>query len=259
MGSEVLVAFLAGLLVATLTTPVGVSGAVLLLPIQLSVLGMPSPAVSPTNLLYNVVSVPGALLRYQRTGTAWLPLARRLLVGSVPGAVLGSALRVLLLPDGTLFRGLVALLLLVLGSWILSQSRRHPSAPALRLTDRGLTTVGAVAGLIGGIYGIGGGSLLAPVLVLAGIGVGSVAPAALLSTFVTSCTGVATFALLSASGHPEAAPFWVLGLSCGLGGLVGGYLGASLQPRIPQHALRAGLGALLVVIGLAYLAVLTLR
>ena len=40
----------AGLVIAALTTPVGVSGAVFLLPVQVSLLGVPSPAVTPTNL-----------------------------------------------------------------------------------------------------------------------------------------------------------------------------------------------------------------
>ena len=47
------------------------SGAVLLLPFQVCVLGTPSPAVTPTNLVYNVVATPGALYRYpaeQRLG-----------------------------------------------------------------------------------------------------------------------------------------------------------------------------------------------
>ena len=46
---------------ALVATPAGVSGAVLLLPVQLSVLGVPSPAVTPTNLLFNVAATPGAL------------------------------------------------------------------------------------------------------------------------------------------------------------------------------------------------------
>ena len=49
--------------IAVATTPAGVSGAVFLLPVQVSVLGIPSPAVTPTNLLYNVVATPGALAR----------------------------------------------------------------------------------------------------------------------------------------------------------------------------------------------------
>jgi uncharacterized protein len=39
---------------------------VLLLPFQVSVLGTPSPAVTPTNLLYNVVSTPVAGVRWGR-------------------------------------------------------------------------------------------------------------------------------------------------------------------------------------------------
>ena len=54
----------AGFVLATLTTPVGVSGAVFLLPVQLSILGVPSPQITPTNLLYNVISGPGGLLRF---------------------------------------------------------------------------------------------------------------------------------------------------------------------------------------------------
>ena len=44
--------FLAALVISTVTTPVGVSGAVFLLPIQLNLLHVPNPAVTPTNLLY---------------------------------------------------------------------------------------------------------------------------------------------------------------------------------------------------------------
>ncbi len=49
---------LCAFLLTLVTTPAGVSGAVLLLPIQLSVLHVPSPAVTPTNLLFNVVAAP---------------------------------------------------------------------------------------------------------------------------------------------------------------------------------------------------------
>ena len=62
------VALAAACLIATVTTPAGISGAVLLLPFQVSVLGTPSPAVTPTNLLYNIIATPGALYRYWRQG-----------------------------------------------------------------------------------------------------------------------------------------------------------------------------------------------
>ena len=65
-------------LLALVTTPAGVSGAVLLLPIQVSVLGVPSPAVTPTNLLYNVIATPGGLYRYGRQQRAGGPQFLRL-------------------------------------------------------------------------------------------------------------------------------------------------------------------------------------
>jgi hypothetical protein len=50
------VALAAAFVIAVLATSAGISGAVLLPPFQVSVLGTPSPAVTPTNLLYNVVA-----------------------------------------------------------------------------------------------------------------------------------------------------------------------------------------------------------
>jgi hypothetical protein len=56
------VALAAAFAIAVVATPAGISGAVLL-PFQVSVLGTPSPAVTPTNPLYNVEATPGALYR----------------------------------------------------------------------------------------------------------------------------------------------------------------------------------------------------
>jgi hypothetical protein len=72
----------AAYLVAVLATPAGISGAVLLLPFQVSVLGTPSPAVTPTNLLYNVVATPGALYRYWRQHQTGGRLALILIAGT---------------------------------------------------------------------------------------------------------------------------------------------------------------------------------
>ena len=74
------VALAAAYLIATVTTPAGISGAVLLLPFQVSVLGTPSPAVTPTNLLYNIIATPGALYRYWRQGQTGGRLARSRLI-----------------------------------------------------------------------------------------------------------------------------------------------------------------------------------
>src|SRR4051795_6220907 len=92
-----LVALAAAFVTAAVASPAGISGAVLLLPFQVSVLGVPSPAVTPTNLLYNVVGTPGGLLGYRPAGALHGTLARLLLAGTLPGVVVGAVIRVELL------------------------------------------------------------------------------------------------------------------------------------------------------------------
>jgi uncharacterized membrane protein YfcA len=184
------VAVMAAFGIAVLATPAGISGAVLLLPFQVSGLGTRSPAVTPTNLLYNVVATPGALYLYWRRGQT------------------GGRLAVLL---------------------------------------------AAVVGCVGGIYGIGGGSILAPVLIGTGRSPREVAPAALASTFVTSVAGVISFLILSAHHHGSVAPDWPTGIALGIGGLAGAYTGARIQRRLPDVLIRRVMGVLVVAIGASYL------
>lgn len=243
-----------GMLIAVVTAPVGVSGAVFLLPVQLSIFGVPSPAVTPTNLLYNVVAVPGALLRYRRDGVLRGPLVRRLVLGTLPGVVLGALIRVFALPGPDVFRLLVAVLLLPLGTWLIIRTLRPGPADRARHepSPRAVTGLALTVGVVGGIFGIGGGSVLGPVLVGRGLPVAKVAPAALASTFATSVVGAATYALLALTHSGDIAPDWALGASCGVGGLLGGYLGARLQPHLPETFLRLLLGTLAAALGALY-------
>ncbi|MYT79316.1 hypothetical protein YW3DRAFT_07152 [Streptomyces sp. MnatMP-M77] len=248
-----LLGFSAGLLISVATAPVGVSGAVFLLPVQVSLLGMPSPAVTPTNLLYNVVAGPGALLRYWRAGRLGGTLTRLLIAGTLPGVVLGALIRVFAVPGPRLFRLLIAALLLPLGLWLGLRTLRPASARGPRqLSPRATRTLALIVGIVGGIYGIGGGSLLGPILVGRGTPVATVAPAALAATFTTSTVGATTYALLALTTTGDIAPDWLLGLSCGAGGLFGGFLGAHLQPRLPETALRLLLATLATSIGSLY-------
>lgn len=54
-----------------------------------------------------------------------------------------------------------------------------------------------VVGIVGGVYCIGGGSILGPILVGTGLSVAVVAPAALASTFIASIVGAATSGVCS--------------------------------------------------------------
>jgi uncharacterized membrane protein YfcA len=254
MGDRLL-GFAFAFVISTITTPAGVSGAVFLLPVQVSVLSVPSPSVTPTNLLYNVVAIPGALVRFAREGILWGRLTRLLILGAMPGAVIGAVIRVEVLSGADAFLIVVGAVLAPLGLLLVARRPTERATGRARIGEPWLVTLSLAVGIVGGIYGIGGGSVLAPVLVSAGLSVRSVAPAALASTFLTSVVGIATYGVLSLRAEGNIAPDWVLGLFLGAGGLLGGYLGASLQPRIPEHTLRRVLGVLALALGVRYLIV----
>ena len=250
------VALVAAYLIAVLATPAGISGAVLLLPFQVSVLGTPSPAVTPTNLLYNVVATPGALYRYWRQGQTGGRLALVLIAGTLPGVIGGSVIRVELLPGPRVFDLVVAAVLVPLGTWLAftRPSRRdEPGRPPWLIPVPVLVVLAAGVGCVGGIYGIGGGSILAPILIGTGRRPAEVAPAALASTFVTSVAGVITFTILSLHHHGPVAPDWPTGIALGAGGLAGAYTGARFQSRLPDAAIRRLVGVLVIAIGARYL------
>nr|WP_238436762.1 sulfite exporter TauE/SafE family protein [Frankia sp. AgB1.9] len=251
----VLLGFVAGLSLALFTAPVGVSGAVFLLPVQLDLLHVPSPSVTPTNLLFNVVATPGSLLRYRHQKQLGGPLTGRLVVGTLPGVILGAVVRVHLVPGAHLFRLLLAVLLLPLGAWLCVRTLSHgrSARPATPPRPRTLNVTALLVGFVGGVYGIGGGSILSPLLVARGLPAAQVAPATLASTFVTSVVGAATYAVLALTTTGNIAPHWALGLACGAGGAVGGYLGARLQRRLPDTILRLLLGGLAMALAVAYL------
>jgi hypothetical protein len=249
-------ALVAAFVIAVLATPAGVSGAVLLLPFQVSVLGTPSPAVTPTNLLYNVVATPGALYRYWRQHQTGGRLALVLVAGTLPGVIAGSVIRVELLPGPRVFELVVAAVLLPLGLWLTltrPPGTSKPGRPVRAIPDPVLVLLAVVVGCVGGIYGIGGGSILAPILISTGRPPAQAAPAALASTFVTSVAGVVTFTILSIHEHGPVAPAWPTGIALGVGGLAGAYTGARIQPRLPDTLIRRLLGILVIAIGARYL------
>ena len=150
------VALVAAYVIAALATPAGISGAVLPLPFQVSVLGTPSPAVTPTNLLYNVVATPGALYRYFRQGQTGGRLALVLIAGTVPGVIAGSVIRVEVLPGSRVFALVVAAVLVPLGTWLTfsrpspADRTDHPARliPVLALALALAAAVGCVGGML---------------------------------------------------------------------------------------------------------------
>ncbi|MHB8810500.1 MAG: sulfite exporter TauE/SafE family protein [Desulfobulbaceae bacterium] len=118
----------------------------------------------------------------------------------------------------------------------------------------GIFALSFIVGIVGGIYGIGGGAIIAPFFItFFGLPVYTVAGAALMGTFVTSAAGVAFYQAM-APFYPgvSVAPDWLLGILFGLGGMAGMYLGARCQKFMPARTIKWMLAAIIVFTALKY-------
>lgn len=263
---------LVSFLISSITSTGGLSGAFLLLPFQMSVLGFTSPAVSPTNLLYNIVAIPSGVYQFFKEKRLVWPLVWTVILGTLPGVFFGAVIRVKYLPDPKSFKLFVGIVLLYIGFRLLTTIVKSPlasqnkskkdfsrfyvkpiaynfkriryefenkihTAPTL-----GIFILSIIVGVIGGIYGIGGGAIIAPFLVsVFQLPVHTVAGAALLGTFITSLVGVVFYSLL-ASFYSQPTliiqPDWLLGLMFGIGGAFGVYFGARIQKYISEKIIK---------------------
>lgn len=270
---------LVAFIISFFTSMVGVSGAFLLLPFQMSILNYTAPSVSATNLVYNLVATPGGVYRYLREGRMVWPLVWVIVVGTLPGIVIGYTLRVMYLPDPRDFKLFAGLVLLYIGYRVLAEflPRTEAISPhpvtAIRMLKFSLAKasfsfgeqvfsfsvpamflLALVVGVIGGTYGIGGGAIIAPFCVaLFGLPVHAIAGAAIAGTLFTSVAGVALYSLLPAPAGMATQPDWALGLLFGVGGFAGMYFGARCQKRVPQKTLKLLLGLLLLLLAGYYI------
>lgn len=273
--------------VSALTSMGGLSGAFVLLPFQMSVLGYTAPGVSATNFVYNVVAIPLGVYRHLRDGRLAWPLFALLVAGTVPGLFLGYVIRVTFLPDPHHFRVFVGLVLGYMAVrllWgVVAELRGRPvarpkpsvgGAPVGRISGGSLRLaraaiefdghrytfataplflVSLVVGVIGGAYGIGGGAIMAPFCIsVLPLPVHVVSGAALFSTWVTSIAGALCYALAPSGEAAGARPDWLLGALFGLGGMAGIYVGAVLQRYVPSLVIRTVVGLTLVFIAIRY-------
>ncbi len=276
---------LVAMLVSAITSTGGLSGAFVLLPFQVSVLRFTGPAVSPTNLLFNIIAIPAGVWRFYREGRIVWPLAWVVIAGTLPGLLAGVYIRVKLLPDPRSFKLFVGAVLAYVAARLIQSllARRRPVSQTnsqssdftisnAQLNWRslsycfvgqthsaptwGIVGLTAVVGIIGGTYGIGGGAIVAPFLVSVWrLPIHTVAGAALLSTFVTSIVGVLYYWLLAPlliDSTFSTTPDWHLGLALGVGGAIGIYLGASLQKFLPGGLIKGVLAACLLFIAGKY-------
>jgi len=257
-----LLPFIAAFIIGLICSPAGVTGAFLLLPFQLSVLGVTSPIANSTNLLYNILSIPGGAYNFWREKRFLLPLAIALVLGYLPGMYLGTLVRIHLLGDVRAFKAFVAAVLLYLGiRLILSKSQRIEGEMKILKSSslkvefsfaNSIFTFNPLAialtsftiGIVASAYGVGGGAILVS---LYSLPIKAIAGANLVGTFAASVFGLASYTAL---GYP---PNLENGIAMGAGGAMGIFIGSKLQGRVEERKLRILLSLLIIGISAKYI------
>lgn len=107
-----------------------------------------------------------------------------------------------------------------------------------------LIGIGIVSGLFAAMFGIGGGVVIVPLLMLLTRMPPRIAAATSLATLLlTSMIGTARYA---GSGHID----WAAAILIGAPAVLGVLLGIRFQKRLPADWLIIGFGALIIAIGL---------
>jgi uncharacterized protein len=268
------------------TSMAGVSGAFLLLPFQMSVLGFVSPAVSATNLVFNIIAIPGGVVRFIREKRIVWPLTWMVIAGALPGVVIGGLIRLHWLPDPGHFRIFAGFVLLYICMLLIADIHREWSRSVTKTPQKNqqnfevevlnvswhslryrfqeeiyqckLTRVfglSLLVGILGSVYGIGGAAIISPILVaLYKLPIHTIAGATLMGTLVTSVAGTGFYEIAAPFyGDMAIRPDWPLGALFGLGGLCGIYLGARVQRFVPAIWLKSLLSLLILCVSGRYL------
>jgi len=110
-----------------------------------------------------------------------------------------------------------------------------------------LLGIGLIAGFFGALFGVGGGIVIVPLLVLlCGFDQRRASATSLTAILVSSVAGAATYAL---HGDVKPGAAALIGIPAVLGVL----LGTALQQRVPVHRLSYGFAVLLAAVGVRLL------
>ncbi len=221
-----------GLLLGALGGLFGIGGGLLAIPALGLLFGLDQQLAQGTALVMVVPNVLLALWRYhQRNRIDWRH-ALLLGVSSFVLAWVGAAVAVGLDAEA-MRRGFVGFLL-ALAAWSLTQVflRSAAGTTELRRPWPWLGVLGGGAGLLGGLFGVGGAVLATPVLTLL-FGVSQVVAQGLSLALAAPSTAVA---LITYGVHGQVE--WSTGIPLAVGGLLGISWGVRLAHALPQRLLR---------------------
>ena len=209
---------------------IGGGGSILAVPLLLYVVGVPEPHIAiGTSALAVSVNAFINLFGHWRAGTVKWPCALLFAAAGALGAAIGSSLGKIM--DGEKLIFLFALVMFGAGIAML-RSRADAGNPYVHLNPTiavKLAVFGLLAGGLSGFFGIGGGFLIVP-----GIMLGSGMP--LLNAIGSSLFSVGVFGITTAANYALSGFVdWRIALEFILGGALGGFLGMKAAIRLaPQ-------------------------
>ena len=250
-GETLLLALMSGALIGLVLGLVGGGGSILAVPLIVHVVGTGSPHLAiGTAAIAVALNAAASLVGHWRAGTVKWRCAGVFALFGVIGAAIGAEIGKVI--DGQALLALFGLLMIGVGLSMLRKRRVEPRADVRLTRDSArhllprLIPIGSGVGLMAGFFGIGGGFLIVPGLMLAtamplanAIGTSLVAVTALGATTATS------YAL---SGLVD----WTLAGALVGGGIVGAGLGIALGNRLAAHkrAMEIGFAAVVVLVGM---------
>ena len=173
-------------------------------------------------LMCNIIVVSGNSFNYIRAGNHNFNLLLPFLIGSIPFAFLGGALKI----DKDFFEILLFLVLSIAGILLLINNKSYENE---NLTIKKINfiyslIIGSVLGLVSGIVGIGGGIFLSPILfLLKAERPKIISTTASLFILINSISGILG-QFTKDKTFDELINYWPLFLSVLIGGLIGNYL-----------------------------------
>lgn len=237
---------------------VGVGGGFLVVPMLVLVWGLSMQDAAGTSLLMIVFTSTSSTLAYWRQRRIDYRLGTILALGTIPGALAGAYVTSLL--ESELLEGLLGIFLLGLAVRMLiarelPDRRPDPDGSCTRMVDahghvfeynakpnKGLPG-SFMAGIVSGTFGIGGGTLIVPLLRLGlSVPMHIAVPTSMFMMIFTSLSAGVTHAALGHARLEYAIPL-ILGI------VVGTQIGARLARRTKARVLEKILGLCLLVVG----------
>ena len=226
---------------------IGGGGSILAVPLMFYLVGVPDAHVAiGTSAIAVGATAAANLFQHARRGTVKWRCAAVFAAAGVAGAFAGSSISKLV--DGQRLLVMFALLMFVVGASMLRR-RKSVGSEGVHLSRENLPkllALGLLTGLLAGFFGIGGGFLIVPGLMLA-------TGMPILNAIGSSLVAVSAFGLTTAANYAWSGLVdWKLAAIFLAGGVVGGLAGAALARRLADKR-----GALNVTFALVIFAVAT--